>query len=354
MLDRATISSIYGGYWNENLKDFRFMTNPYFPPDAFMDSLTTRVAQLVKSYPSTNWYVSELYAGLIDLDKDRLVLANGASELIAAIIDLYVDHLCVPIPTFDEYINRARDLGKKVTTVYWEPGSDFDEIAFIDAVRESQANTALLIRPNNPTGSLITRKKAIAVMDGLRDIDLIIVDESFLEFCADPEEETVSNLMDDYPNLIILKSLSKIYGIPGLRLGYVSSTNTDWISMIRRHLPLWGINALAQYFVEELPKYDREFHDACVSVKKASVVLSGGLETLRGIRAYPTTANFVLCKLPSDRSSASLVDELWDIDRILINDCSNKAGLDQSFIRLASRTSDDNAMLVDVMKQVVG
>ena len=354
MLDRATISSIYGGYWNENLKDFRFMTNPYFPPDAFMDSLTTRVAQLVKSYPSTNWYVSELYAGLIDLDKDQLVLANGASELIAAIIDLYVDHLCVPIPTFDEYINRARDLGKKVTTVYWEPGSDFDETAFIDTVRESQANTALLIRPNNPTGSLITRKKTIAVMDALRDIDLIIVDESFLEFCADPEEETVSNLMDDYPNLIILKSLSKIYGIPGLRLGYVSSTNTDWISTIRRHLPLWGINALAQYFVEELPKYDREFQDACVSVRKASVVLSGGLGTLQGLRAYSTTANFVLCKLPPERSSASLVDDLWDIDKILINDCSNKAGLDQSFIRLASRTSDDNAMLVDVMKQVVG
>ena len=88
MLDRATISSIYGGYWNENLKDFRFMTKPYFPPDAFMESLTTRVAQLVKSYPSTNWYVSELYAGLIGLNKDQLGLANGASELIAEIIDL--------------------------------------------------------------------------------------------------------------------------------------------------------------------------------------------------------------------------------------------------------------------------
>jgi len=267
---------------------------------------------------------------------------------------LYVEHLCVPIPTFDEYINRARDLGKKVTTAYWEPGSEFDEVAFIDIVRESQANTALLIRPNNPTGSLITRKKTVAVMDALQDIDLVIVDESFLEFCADPEEETVFDLMDDYPNLIVLKSLSKIYGIPGLRLGYVSSANTDWISTIRRHLPLWGINALAQYFVEELPKYDREFQDACASVKRASVVLSGGLGTLEGLQSYPTAANFVLCKLPPERTSASLVDELWNIDRILINDCSNKAGLDQSFIRLASRTSDDNTMLVNVMKQVLG
>ena len=354
MLDRATISSIYGGYWNENLKDFRFMTNPYFPPDLFMESLTTRVAQLVKSYPSTNWYVSELYAGLIDLNKDQLVLANGASELIAAIIDLYVDHLCVPIPTFDEYINRARDLGKEVSTAHWDPGTDFDETAFINTVRENHANAALLIRPNNPTGSLITRKKTVTVLDALRDIDLVIVDESFLEFCANPEEETVANLIDDYPNLIILKSLSKIYGIPGLRLGYVSSSNTDWISTIRRHLPLWGINALAQYFVEELPKYGQEFQDACTSVREASGVLSGGLGALQGLHAYPTTANFVLCKLPPERSSASLVDELWNIDRILINDCSNKAGLDQSFIRLASRTSDDNAMLVDVMRQVIG
>jgi histidinol-phosphate/aromatic aminotransferase/cobyric acid decarboxylase-like protein len=354
MSDRLTVSSIYGGYWNENLKDFRFMTNPYFPPNAFMNSLTTRVAELVKSYPSTNWYISELYAGLINLDKDRLVLANGASELIAAIIDLYVDHLCVPIPTFDEYINRARDLGKKVTTVSWSPGSEFDEIAFIRTVRDSQANAALLIRPNNPTGSLITRKQTIAVMDALRDIDLIIIDESFLEFCSNPEEETVSDLMGDYPNLIILKSLSKIYGIPGLRLGYVSSNNTDWIAAIRQHLPLWGINALAQYFVEELPKYAEEFQDACVSVRQASTILSEGLATLQGLFTYQTMANFVLCKLPPERSSASLADELWSIDRILINDCSNKAGLNQSFIRLASRTSQDNTMLVDVMKQVVG
>ena len=106
-LDLRHVSSLYGGFWSFGIKDFCYMTNPYFPPDEFIDSLGSRLRELVKSYPSTNWYLSSLAAEPLGITHEELVIANGASELISTMTDCFVQHLAVPVPTFDEFINRA-------------------------------------------------------------------------------------------------------------------------------------------------------------------------------------------------------------------------------------------------------
>ena len=113
--DVRYVSSLYGGFWNFETKDFCYMTNPYFPPQEFIDALGSRLRQLVKSYPSTNWYISSLAAKPLGLTHEELVIANGASELISAISEEFVEHLSVPIPTFDEFVNRAVAQGKQVS-----------------------------------------------------------------------------------------------------------------------------------------------------------------------------------------------------------------------------------------------
>jgi threonine-phosphate decarboxylase len=353
MPNRETLASFYGGYWNDDVSDFRFMTNPFFPPQEFMQSLVGRLEELVTSYPSTNWYISELYSDIARVKNDQLVISNGASELIAAITDLFIQHIVIPIPTFDEFINRAHHLGRTVTCFDWKPGSDFDVQGYIETVKNTDANAALLIRPNNPTGSLISRPDIVTILDALTSLDVIIVDESFLEFSPNPNKESIVDLLDQYPNVLLLKSLSKIYGIPGLRLGYVASANQEWIQSLRNHLPIWGINSLAQYFLEQLPLYTTEFEQSCDKVRDASKTLFTGLSDITNLTSYPTVGNFVLCKVPDTTNSQDIANNLWENHHILINDCSGKAGLDESYIRLASRTIPANTVLIDAIAKTL-
>ena len=349
--NRETLASFYGGYWNTKVSDFRFMPNPFFPPQEFMASLGKRLEELVKSYPSTNWYISELYSDIAQVQKDQLVIANGASELIAAITDLFVERIVIPVPTFDEFINRAHHLGKSVEYFDWKTGTDFDADGYIDTIQRTNANAALLIRPNNPTGSLISRPDTIRILNALTHLDVIIVDESFLEFAPNSTEESIVDLLGKYPNVLLLKSLSKVYGIPGLRLGYVASVNQEWIKSIRNHLPIWGINSLAQYFLEQLPTYTAEFDQSCIKVREATDVMFTQLSAINNLTSYQSVGNFVLCKVPNTTNSKVLSDNLWKNHQILINDCSGKAGLDESYIRLACRTIPENNVLINAISQ---
>jgi histidinol-phosphate/aromatic aminotransferase/cobyric acid decarboxylase-like protein len=271
------VSSLYGGFWRFDAKDFCYMTNPYFPPEEFMESLQSRLKELVKSYPSTNWYISSLAAEPFGLSHEQLVIANGASELISVITDTFVDHLAIPVPTFDEFANRAAVQGKRVSP--YPLGEDFelDVDGFIGHVRNVGANAVVLVRPNNPVGTLVPSDSVRHILESLRHLDLVLIDESFVDFVGEHPAPSSDGMMAEFPNLVIMKSLSKIYGIPGLRLGYASSGNPDMVAELRKQIPIWSINSLAQYFLEEIGQYQQEYIESCRKVVRATRVLSGAL-----------------------------------------------------------------------------
>ena len=154
----------------------------------------------------------------------------------------------------------------------------------------------------------------------------------------------------DFPNLIILKSLSKTYGIPGLRLGYAASGNRERIAELRSNLPIWGINSLAQFFLENIEDYRQEFADSCAKVRQASQFLSAGLKGVPYLHPYPSQGNFVLSRLIYGFTATELTSSLFEEFQVLINDCSRKKGLDGSFVRMASRTMEENAQLVQALQ----
>jgi histidinol-phosphate/aromatic aminotransferase/cobyric acid decarboxylase-like protein len=344
------VASLYGGFWDLDIKDHCYMTNPYFPPREFMESLGERLVELVKAYPSTNWHISSLAARPLGLTHEEVVIANGASELINAIISRFVDNLAVPVPTFDEFVNRAIAQGKSVSPYQLHGDFELDLEGFIQHVRDSQANAALIINPNNPTGTLLSQESLWHVLESLRHLDLIILDESFNDFVSHQPSPSAMERLLDFPNLIILKSLSKSYGIPGLRLGYAASGNQGMISDLRRDLPIWSINSLAQYFLEEIGNYGEQFSDSCDSVRRATQVLSSGLQSIPYLYPYPTQANFVLCRVLDDFTATELTARLFDESRMLINDCSRKKGLDGRFVRMASRTAEENTQLIQALQ----
>ena len=344
------VSSLYGGFWNFDIKDFCYMTNPYFPPQQFMDSLVSNLRVLVKSYPSTNWHISSLVARPLGLTHNEVVIANGASELISAITSRFVENLAVPVPTFDEFFNRAVSQGKKVSPYQLEGDFELDVEGFIRHVHDTKTNAALLINPNNPTGNLVSRGSMEHLLESLRHLDLVIVDESFIDFGLVDPPPSVMDMIFDYPNLIILKSLSKTYGIPGLRLGYAVSGNRDVTDSLRRDVPIWSINSLAQYFLEEIGAYQQQFADSCSRVRDATQMLCSELHSVPYLRPYPTQGNFVLCRLLRGVTATELTARLFEEFNILINNCGKKAGLDDQFVRMASRTVEENTQLVQALQ----
>lgn len=348
--DVRDISSLYGGFWSLDIKDFCYMTNPYFPPDEFIESMGSRLRELVKSYPSTNWYLSSLAAKPLGITHEELVIANGASELISTITERFVDNLAVAIPTFDEFVNRASTQGKHVSPYQLETDFELDMEGFVQHVVDSGANAALVINPNNPTGNVIPQEGIRQLLESLHHLDLIVVDESFIDFVNCTPLPSAMPWLSDFPNLIILKSLSKTYGIPGLRLGYAASGNRDRIAELRSHLPIWGINSLAQFFLEQIGQYQQEFADSCADVRRAAQFLYSGLQGIPYLDPYPTQGNFVLSRLRGGLTATELTRRLFEESRILINDCSRKKGLNGQFVRMASSTAEENAELIQALQ----
>ena len=346
------VSSLYGGFWDLDVKDFCYMTNPYFPPEEFLTDLGSRLQVLIKAYPSTNWHISSLLAKSVGLTQQELIVANGASELISTITGRFVQNLAVPVPTFNEYINRAEVQGKSVSPFVTSGDFELDPKAFIQHVESTRANSALLIQPNNPTGTFISKENMRYLLESLSSLDLILVDESFIEFVHAEPNPSVVDLIFEYPNLIILKSLSKNYGIPGLRLGYAVSGNQERVADLRQDLPIWNINSLAQFFLEKMPEYQEHFYRSCELLKSATQRMYRGLQDIPYLKPYPTQGNFVLCRILYGFNASELTAHLFNRHRILVNNCGGKEGLDDSFLRIACRTEEENAELLEALSDL--
>jgi histidinol-phosphate/aromatic aminotransferase/cobyric acid decarboxylase-like protein len=348
--DVREVSSLYGGFWNFEIQDFCYMTNRYFPPKGFFNSLSSNLETLVTSYPATNRHQSSLVAGPLGMTHEELVVGNGASELIDAITSLRVERLAIPIPTFDEYCNRAEVQGKHLSR--YAMGADFslDVEGFIAHVQEAGANSVVIVQPNNPTGTLIPQEDVVRMLRAFTDLDMVLVDESFLYFAGPSYRDlSIAGLIYEFPNLVIVNSMSKAYGVPGLRLGYAASGDKQFIAQLRAALPIWSINSLAQFFLENMANYDSAFSDSCTQVREATQALYRGLQSVPFLKPYPTHGNYVLCRTSPDLTGTAITARLFDGFGVLVNDCSGKRGLDSRFFRIASKTTEENEQLVRIL-----
>jgi histidinol-phosphate/aromatic aminotransferase/cobyric acid decarboxylase-like protein len=317
-----------------------------------IEDMQARLPELIGSYPSTNWYLSSLLAAQVGLSEKELVVGNGASELINAVVARYVHCLAVPMPTFEEFVNRAKILGREVSPFMTAERFDLDIDAFIDHVKDTGSDSALLIRPNNPTGSYLSKADLVYFLDRMRSLNLVLVDESFLDFVDAETDPSALDLIHEYPNLLVLKSLSKNCGIPGIRLGYAATGDAERLTDLRNDLPIWSINSFAQYFLDEMGDYQMEYAESCRQVRDATRELVRGLTEVPYLHPFPTQGNFVLCEILYGFTGEDLTNRLFEDSRVLVNNCGSKDGLQGNFIRIACRTEEDNSRLVEALKRL--
>ena len=337
----------------QQIIDFCFIANPYFPTRAMVDALTRQLPTLIKSYPSSNRLVSARHlASVLHVDAEHLIIGNGATELIAELCQRLVPTIGVPVPTFGEYIEKLDPARLRLYRLQVEHDFQLDLRAYVAWLHAESLHAALVINPHNPTGQLFALSEMYLFLEEARDLDLVIVDESFIDF-AGAEIPSLLHTAQRYPNLVIVRSMSKHCGVPGLRLGYCYSGNMEMVSLLRNSLPTWNLNTLAEYFLSLLAATDAEYHAARLRVIEDTQWLVAKLREIDGIAAYPTGANFVCFRVVNGMTARELQRRLFVDYAMYVRDCSNKIGMDQLHIRVATQGRDNDSRLVKVLPVVL-
>lgn len=338
------LSQRYGGYWRfDELKDFCYLVNPFFPPEMLNNELKYSFNKLMQSYPSGEEVQAMLGAKLFNIPVSSIVIGNGAAELIDKVTGSLKGRFGLYGPTFEEYTARFKNVDLRVpSTEGFRYGKD-DVIALAE-----DNDGVILINPDNPSGNFICYADIIDILESLYAEDkYLILDESFLDFAENGFESSVLNDTDlqRFPNLVVIKSIGKSYGVGGLRLGVLASSNKDIVKDVKSNIPIWNINSIAEFYLQIIGKYTEEYESACTKLIQARDGLMEGLRGISYLEPYESQANYIFCKV-IDKDAGQLASDLCNEYSILIKDCSGKGSIEDQYIRVAVRDTRDNEALV--------
>ncbi len=349
-----SLAELVGYERAKEIIDFCFIANPYYPTAEMLDDLQQNLPNLIKSYPSSNPLINQEHlAAVLHVNPENLIIGNGATELIVLINTTLIDRVVVPIPTFGEYIEKLRD--QRDAALYpLDPNRRYQLSLpeYLGWVHKRNLKALLVINPGNPTGQFIPLAEMIEFLHRASDLELLIVDESFIDFAGDPIPSLLP-VADQFSNLLIVRSMSKHCGVPGLRLGYCYSGNLYLLNRLRRFVPTWNLNTVAQYFLSLLPVTDASYQEARKRLMDDVRWLHAALESIAGIEVYPTGANFVLFRIRRGMTAAELQTQLLHEHKMYVRDCSNKVGMDEFHIRVASQGRDKDSKLVQALRMAL-
>ena len=346
----------YGGYWRfPKMLDFCYLVNPFFPPQRMKDEIRANFDVLLTQYPS-GMSVNSLLAGkYFGIRQEFVVVGNGAAELIKSLMENIDGNIGVVFPTFEEYPNRL-DRSRLIT--FWPEDKDLrynaeDLKRFFDG---KDISTLLLINPDNPSGNFIPKDDVLSLALWCKERGMrLIVDESFVDFTDDFATSTLlkNDILLNNPNLVVMKSISKSYGVPGLRLGIMASSDTELISTAKKDVAIWNINSFAEFYMQIFNKYESIYKTACAKFLDERKRFAEELAQIPFLRVVPSQANYFLCEITDRFTASELTEKLLNRFNILIKDCNKKTGLQgKNFIRIAIRNSNDNKALIWALKEI--
>lgn len=351
----TNMSKTFGGYWRyPSMLDYCYLVNPYFPPKTLIEEMKANFETLLESYPSGDKQQSLLAGKIFGINSEYVAVGNGAAELIAGYADFINGKVVVPYPTFNEYPERFGD----DRTIWLKTDNNFsytlDDV--LDCVEKNDAKSVLLINPENPSGHFFTESEVFILLDKLKEKNVnLIFDESFIDFAEKEIRYTLikDEILEKYPNLTVIKSISKSYGVPGIRLGVLASSNKDFVYKITRHTSIWNINSYGENFLQIFDKYKKFYSIGCDKIAEERNRFTNLLNKLTWLKVYPSQANYVLCKILDKISSEDLAIKLLDEYNIFIKDLSSKKGFENGqYIRLAVRNTEDNDKLIAALKEI--
>ncbi len=348
------VLKLHGSYWRYGFTDHSYLYNLYFPPEEMLRLFQQDLRDIITNYPVGQDELCALVSAWTGAPAEQITVANGASELIKILGRELDGPLTIPVPSFNEYENVIQP--QLLNRFYLDQSSfDLDVEAFADSAIRSRSKMAIVVTPNNPTSLSVPKKDLLYLAEKLRKNDcLLIVDESFVEFSCTGVEQSVQPHLAEHENLVLMKSMSKVFGIAGLRIGYALSSDFSVTEQFRREVPIWNINGLAEAFLRSIGEFKQEFFDSCERVKADRDDLYDMLLATPGIQPYRPDANFIFAKINhAALTGPDLVKRLFVEQNILVKDCAGKSMKDADrFVRIASRTPAENQRLVEAFRRL--
>ena len=340
----------YGGYWRyPQLIDFCYLVNPYFPPKRMADEIKASFDVLLTQYPS-GMRVNSLLAGRnFDIHAENVVLGNGAAELIKALMERFEGKTGFIRPTFEEYPNRY---DKSNSVCFYPENENFSYTAddLMDFFGDKDICNLVLVNPDNPTGNYIPKKDLERLIAWCEERDItLLVDESFVDFSDELGATLVTqDILDAHQKLYVMKSISKSFGVPGLRLGILASGNVEVISSLKKDVAIWNINSFAEFYMQIYEKYVKDYDKALKLFRAERTRFQNALSKLEGIRIIPSQANYFMIELKNGKSAEDLTRKLLLNHNLFVKDLSAKTN--GEFLRIAIRNKQDNNKLVNALK----
>ena len=340
----------YGGYWRyPGMLDFCYLVNPYFPPRRMMDEIKASFETLLTQYPSGMHINSLLAAKDFGVAEQNILVGNGAAELIKAFMERLSGKTGIIRPSFEEYGHRYAD------QVEFRPENpDFsytadDLMHFYDA---HPVRSLILINPDNPSGNYIQKADVLRLIrwSAERGITLLL-DESFVDF-ADEEDSSLldQTLLNQNPHLFVMKSISKSYGVPGLRLGILASGDTEAIAALKKDVSIWNINSFAEFYLQIEEKYQQDYRNGMALFRAERARFAAALARIPGLRVIPSQANYLMVELTNPKLTAKeLLAILLSKYNLLVKELTAKTG--GQYLRFAVRDTADNDRLLAALRR---
>lgn len=346
----------YGGFWRfPKMLDYCYLVNPYFRNSRIIDEMNANFRTLIGEYPSGMKVNTLLASKCWGVKEEYVVPGNGAAELIKALMEDLPGTLGVTRPTFEEYPNR-RDQESLVTFVPKNADYRYSAKDLMDFFGKNHADNLLLINPDNPSGNFIPQKDVLALADWCeKNGTRLVVDESFVDFSHGYENNSLldDEILESHPHLVVMKSISKSYGVPGIRLGILCSADKALIAKMKKDVSIWNLNSFAEFFMQIYTKYEKDYKVACEQFIAERDSFGDELRKIKFLRVMPSEANYYLCEILPPKNANELVLTMLKKYNILMRDCSDKKGFDgKQYMRIAVRSHEDNARLLKAFKEL--
>ena len=346
------ITSAFGGFWRyTKVRDFCYLVNPYFPQQKLVEKMQNEFPILLTQYPSGENVQNMNAERLFGVDDKHILVGNGAAELINALGHIAKGTIAVNLPAFNEYVRCFKNcVIREIDNSKIDYKMDLETIK--NAIKE--CDYTAVINPDNPSGFMLDKDEVIALAKVAKEANhKLIIDESFVDFADGKRRFTLldDNFISENPNVIVIKSISKSYGVPGLRLGLLATSDTALIKALRDDMQIWNINSFAEYYLQIYQLFAKDYAQACDAIVNERNRVINELRTLKSIRVFDSEANYILVDL-KENNSLELAAKLLDEKNILIKDLSTKNYFHgKNYVRLAIRNEKDNNALIEAMKE---
>ncbi len=344
--------------------DACFLSNPY-ATDLFAGKLqedlisSGKLREVLEFYPSQNQVIAECLSEHLQVPPEKIFLGNGATEIIQAVIHNFTSRkIIINIPTFSPYYEFVPE-GVEVVynELYREGEFRFDLEGYIRLVEAERPDTIVIINPNNPSGCYLTLSEIETLVQRLHWVENIIVDESFMHFAFEDQScelITATHLSYRFQNLIIIKSMSKDFGIAGIRAGY-AIMESGRVNDLLDNGYLWNLSGLAEYFFRLYadPEFQKDYDRVRIRYIKETQKFFKGLARIDGLRVYPSLGNFILVELINGWTAFDFASALLIKHGVYSRDCNDKIGLEGEFVRIASRSGQENEYILQSIADIM-